>query len=163
MEKRSNAEEIAHDDMHAHISTSVVGGRQGRCTTLPGGGGYLQSCTGFKLATEGGKKNRDPRLDELHDMGLHYIWKKVANEIGVDAFLAMWRVLDAEEQLHDPRGHLEITMRRYKAYRRFQRNKFIFQMASQKISLEEIHKRLLNQENEFVSIRQLKRILSGKG
>ncbi|WP_158300755.1 hypothetical protein [Chromobacterium sp. ATCC 53434] len=78
------------------------------------------------------KRNRvrDPRLDELRAMGMHHCWQKVATEIGMDAFLVMWRILDAEEQWHHSKGGLEITLRRYRSYRMFQRNAYIKQLAS---------------------------------
>ncbi|UGA37565.1 hypothetical protein JOS77_26940 [Chromobacterium haemolyticum] len=77
------------------------------------------------------KKNRarDPRLDDLRRMGMHHSWQRVAEEIGMDAFLAMWRILDAEEQWHHSAGGMEVRLRRYRSYEQYQRDAYILQLA----------------------------------
>ncbi|MEO9387042.1 hypothetical protein [Chromobacterium phragmitis] len=107
------------------------------------GGGYLDVYPVPELSDEA-KKNRahDPRLDELRAMGMHHCWQKVAAKIGMDAFLAMWRILDAEEQWRHPKGGLELTLRRYRSYEHFQRNSYIRQLAKNGSSFAEIRQRL---------------------
>ena len=103
------------DTMHGQ----GVGARQGTPTPTAGGGGYLDECTPPELWT-------DAKFRELADMGLSSVWLQVAKEIGYDAFMRMWRVLDAAEETHSDSGSmLEIQLRRFSSWRRYQRNRFI--------------------------------------
>lgn len=157
---RSNADEIAHEQSQHHTPHDGVGGRQAHPYRQPGGGGYLETCTVLKPRAIGPKKTRDPRLDELRAMGLHHTWQKVAAAIGVDAFLVMWRILDAEPQFHDPRGNLEVPIRRYRSYQRYQRNQYIRQLHSAGLKNPEIAARLEAQFGERLDQRSIMRIIS---
>lgn len=121
----------------------MQGGRQAKGGTAARGGGYLDVCTTSKLSSRVQKKfARDPRLDTLRKMGMHHTWQKVAAEIGMDAFLAMWRILDAEEQFQHEKSGLEINLRRYRSYTKFQRNEYIRQLADHGLQPREINEKL---------------------
>lgn len=103
--------------------TIGVGVRHSPTPTTPQGGEYLQNYTVFKPLDK--KNERDPRLDELRQLGLHHTWQKVAAEIGHDNFLKMWRILDAEPQFQDVRFGLLLNLRRYKSYVYYQKKDYI--------------------------------------
>lgn len=162
-EMRSHRAGIAHPPEQLALplpdTTQTVGGRQATQAITPKGGGYLNTYTAFKLRTGAIKKiGRDPRLDELQALGLHATWQKVAAEIGVDAFLAMWRIVDQEQQWHHPKGTLEIPLRHYSSYLRFQRNQFIRALSMAGMTEKEIHYRLLTALGEKLDPTHIKRI-----
>lgn len=103
---------------------------------------------------------RDPRLDELARMGLQRHWLNVAAAIGVDAFLVMWRVLDADQGLwRDPPGTgLLIFMRRYDSFLRYQRNRYIEGLAASGLSSEQIRKIVATNIGENISERHIDRL-----
>lgn len=140
--------------------TIGVGGRQGCSPPAHQGGGYLNVYTPFKPHLRGLKKiARDPRLDELRKMGLHATWQRVAAEIGVDAFLAMWRIVDQEQQWHHIKGTLVIPLRHYASYTKFQRNQFINDLSARGLSKEQIRCRLLAAYGETVDSSHITRIV----
>lgn len=158
-EKRSQSEGIAGTP-HDNTRPVGVGGRQSQPPTSPQGGGYLNVYTPFKPRLGGLKKiARDPRLDELRQMGLHATWQRVAEEIGVDAFLAMWRIVDQEEQWHHVKGTLVIPLRHYASYTKFQRNRFINDLFDSGLSMEQIRRRLLTAYGETVDSSHITRIV----
>ncbi|OQS32484.1 hypothetical protein [Chromobacterium haemolyticum] len=168
MEKRSGATGIARglqvglstpsQQMRVNINT---GGRQGETQPATGGGGYLNVYTPYELP-DGKKIARDPRLDDLRAMGMHHTWQRVAAEIGMDAFLAMWRILDAEEQFQHPKGGLELTLRRYRSFLMFQRNRFICQLAGAGLTNDEIRQRLDVGLCEKLENSRINNIIKGK-
>lgn len=168
MEKRSGATGIARglqvglstpsQQMRVNINT---GGRQGETQPATGGGGYLDVCTSSELHHRK-KIARDPRLDDLRAMGMHHTWQRVAAEIGMDAFLAMWRILDAEEQFQHPKGGLELTLRRYRSFLMFQRNRFIRQLAGAGLTNDEIRRRLDVGLCEKLENSRINNIIKGK-
>ncbi len=108
-------------------SVPGVGGRQWDLFASEGGGGYLNECTTSKLM-EGAK------IRELADMGLPAIWIRIAEAIGYDHFLEMWRILDTAAELREIRrseneSMIEVQLRRYSSFRRFQRNRWVEELA----------------------------------
>ena len=135
-EKRTCKHENAQPSDH----TTGAGVRHDTAPNPSDKGGYLNNCTVFKPLDEK-KCERDPRLDELRLMGIHHTWQKVADAIGMDNFLAMWRILDAEPQFQCERSGLRMKLRSYKSYKRFQRDKLIVAHSEKGLSLRFILKR----------------------
>lgn len=160
MEKRSQTEGIAQADSVASRTVYGVGGRQGLTAGPARGGGYLDVCNPPELH-DGAKKNRagDPRLDELRAMGMHHCWQKVAAEIGMDAFLAMWRILDAEEQWRHPKGGLELTLRRYRSYEHHQRDAYIRQLARRGVPIIDIRVRLADALGVMLEAKRIREVV----
>lgn len=131
-----------------------VGGRQAAPPAQAGGGGYLDICSVFKFRAADDQKKRDPRLDELISMGLPRTWLQVAEVIGIDAFLAMWRVLDADESLHED-NMVQAHLRPYRSYLRFQRNRYIETLASLRVPCATIREMLKRQLGEEISERHI--------
>lgn len=135
-----------------------VGGRQKALSALAGGGGYLNDYSSFKLLPR--ETLADPRLLDLKRMGLHHTWQKVAEAIGMDAFLTMWRILDSEEQFRHYKGNLEINLRRYSSYTRYQRNAFIRDLSQAGLSNKEIAERLNKSLCEKLGVSHIQHLLT---
>ena len=109
-------------------SAQGVGARQGDLFPDAGGGGYLNECTPSQV-WEGEK------IRELTDMGLPSIWIRIAKAIGYDNFLQLWRILDTAAEHREIRrseneSMIEVQLRRYSSFKRYQRNRFIETLAS---------------------------------
>lgn len=161
--KRSSWQENAQLDLFSSQPAHGVGARQ----TLPplplGGGGYLETCAVLKFSTRppAPEKKCDPRMLELEHMGLPRVWLDVAEEIGVDAFLATWRILDAEPSMRHKEGFLQIRLKLYRSFLRYQRNRYIEALAARGMKPAEIQRELSRQLCESVSIRHISRLVGG--
>lgn len=155
-EKRNSTDRI--DQAHAvdGVPQQGVGGRQADPLPPPGGGGYQDTCGFFKFRPAADPKKRDPRLDELTSMGLPRTWLQVAEVIGVDAFLAMWRIIDADDSMRmDKDNMIHAMIRPYRSYLRFQRNRYIETLASLKVPCATIRDMLKRQLGEEISERHI--------
>lgn len=137
-----------------------VGGRQANPIPPARGGGYQNTCgvLNFRAADQ---KKRDPRLDELQRMGLQRVWLDVAEEIGVDAFLKVWRILDAdkgESVAHF--GRVMVAIRTYSNFLRYQRNRYIETLYAMSLTPQEIRDRVHRALGEKLSMTHLYRILN---
>lgn len=100
-----------------------VGARQGQGKASRRGGGYLHECTTPQVWEEA-------KIRELADMGMPSVWLAVAHEVGYDRFMAMWRILDAAVELRsDSDSMIEVKLRRFSSFQRYQRNRFIESLA----------------------------------
>lgn len=167
MEKRSSERGIAQlslqltfPGMDEETAVQGVGGRRCLSPSPAGGGGYQKNREIFEIRP-GVKKSADPRLDELAVMGLADYWLQVAEYLGVDAFLGMWRILDSNQN-GIPRASdansLAPRLRTYSNYLRFQKNRFVENLAAQGISPREIQARVRSQLCETISIRHITRL-----
>lgn len=163
-EKRSQSAGIAQLSLLLPDLVEGVGARQGGSGTGPGGGGYLDICTtpeSPKKKAAPPQKNgarRDPRLVDLESIGLKSVWLDVAEEIGVDSFLRVWRIIDADPCCDYGGSTLRVNIPLYRVFLRFQRNQYIRDLAARKNSPRAIQRRLLRQFGEMVSLRHIKRI-----
>jgi len=170
MEKRSRQPGIARSQQsgvaacaRGHAIPTCPGGRQDQVALAPQGGGYQKVCSTFQSELTAGRTgSHDPRLDDLRAMGMHHTWQKVAAEIGIDAFLAMWRILDADAQFQHPKGGLELTIRRYKSYLRYQRNRYILQMNGVGYRDADIKYRLAQGLSENLAVSHISNIVKDK-
>lgn len=139
-----------------------VGGRQEAGASAPQGGGYPDICNVLEFQKKRPRQKngaaRDVRLDELRKMGLQRVWLDVAEAIGADAFLAMWRIIDADPATQHNDTSLRLSLRVYRSYLRFQRNRYIEALATQGVPPLEIKRRLERQLCETVSLRHITRI-----
>lgn len=138
-----------------------VGGRHGSGPSPARGGGYQDISGIFEFRTRA-KKNADPRLDELAAMGMQNYWLEVAEYLGVDAFLGMWRILDTYKDSIPSKGSyatsLYPTLRNYASYLRFQKNRFVEALAAQGVAPKEIQRRVQTQLCENISIVHIQRL-----
>lgn len=113
-----------------------VGARQGDLFASAGGGEYLNECTTPKHWEK-------VKLGELADMGLPSVWLRVADAIGYEKFLIFWRILDTAAELREVRrseneSMIEVQLRRYSSFKRYQRNRFIEALAAAGLPATEI-------------------------
>lgn len=102
---------------------------------------------------------RDPRLEELREMGLQRIWLEVAEKIGVDAFLAVWRILDSDQTSIENSGRLMVPIRAYSTYMRYQRNRYVESLSEMGLTPPQIRQKLKEQLCEQISIRHISRLV----
>jgi hypothetical protein len=166
-EKRSTGGGIAHMLQQLLPATCPdamgVGGRRGPAPVSTRGGGYQDNCNVFEFDVGVKKIAGDPRLDELASMGLPEYWLQVAAYLGVDAFLGMWRILDANRNSipaasSNGANSMAPTLRTYSNYLRFQKNRFVETLAAQGVEPKEIQKRVENQLCESISIVHIRRL-----
>jgi hypothetical protein len=160
-EKRNSADGTDQVDGGVGGLQQGVGGRQANPLPPAGGGGYQDTCGFFKFRPAADQKKRDPRLDELTSMGLPRTWLQVAEAIGVDAFLAMWRILDADDSLHED-NMIKSHLRPYRSYLRFQRNRYIETLAALKVPCATIRDMLKRQLGEEISERHISNLANKK-
>jgi hypothetical protein len=95
-------------------------------------------------------------------MGLPSALVRVAEAIGADAFLAMWRIFDAEPLFHTEKGDLEVRLRPYRSYLRYQRNRYIEELSSQGYTPQQIREAVRLNLCEQIGLRHIYRLLSSK-
>ena len=129
-----------------------VGARHRHGQPTPGGGGYLGECTPSQLW-------EDAKFRELADMGLPQVWLLVAHELGYDAFLRLWRTLDAAVELRsDTESMIEVQLRRYSSFQRFQRNRYIETLVDQGLNNRQIRARVKVDIGEELSPKHIERL-----
>jgi hypothetical protein len=165
--------DMFQNDSEIHSHSQVVGARHAppRCT--PGGGGYLDSESASELRPRRVKKNFAKKsgvlpseqllLDELAAMGLSRVVLALADELGFEAFMRVWRVLDAApELLSDNEGTLIVRMPRLRAYQRFQRNRLVETLAAMGYSQREVQHSVSVQLGEELSDRHTRRLMAAR-
>lgn len=162
-EKRSTRHENVQLHLLPDAPTPGVGARQAAPGLPIQGGGYQDVCTvlEFQKKPAGAEKSapaRDPRLDDLQRMGLPGVWLEVAETIGVDAFLATWRIIDADPACWHNDTILRVRLRPYRSYLRYQRNRFIESLVAQGMKPAEVQARIRQQLGEDISHRHITRL-----
>jgi hypothetical protein len=102
------------------------------------------------------------RLAELRTMGIAAPWLRVADAIGVDAFLAVWRILDQESSFRSDQGDIVPRLRAYRSYLRYQRNRYIELLTSSGWTPQAIRDAVHLNLCERISLRHIYRVMSGK-
>jgi hypothetical protein len=160
-EKRNSETRIVKRCRYTDDMFGGEGGRQEAPSLPPGGGGYQNKCTVLNFDASSAQKKIDPRLQELRDMGLQRVWLDVAEEIGVDDFLKVWRILDSSDAGQARKGEdgrIMIPIRCYDSFLRYQRNRYIESLTKMGMKPNEIRKRLNEQLCEQISIRHISRL-----
>lgn len=154
--------------MHSEENRSTTNGMMAMGTELPGvgarqegistprrGGGYQDICTNSDAPLGAQKNARDPRIEELRKIGLGAQWTDVADAIGFDAFVAMWRALDH----HAAGENQRLYIPRFSAYARYQRNRYIQSLADAGEKADTILCRVKDELCETISYRHISRII----
>lgn len=150
-ERRSGWSASDQLDWVGYADVEGVGARQAGNPEGYRGGGYLDECIDPELFT-------DARVRELAEMGMPRIWLTVAEELGYDVFMALWRILDAAMELRsDSDSMILVQLRRYRSFQRFQRNRYIETLAPL-LSDAEIQARLIAELDEKLHISHVRRI-----
>lgn len=133
-----------------------VGVRQGDLFPAAGGGGYLNECTAPELL-EGAK------IREFSDMGLPAFWIRLAEAIGHDNFLIFWRMADTAAEFNEIRrseneSMIELQLRRYSSYKRYQRNRYIETLAANGLPNAVIQQTIKQQLGEKLDRSHIRRL-----
>lgn len=128
-----------------------VGARRAKPPPAGGGGGYLNGCTPSGV-------RQDPRLRELAEIGLSSTWLSVAQLLGYDAFVAMWRLLSSDPALRNDDDQIELRLRPFRAFERYQRNRYIATLVQAGIKPTDIHAMVRQDLGEHLSYRHIKRL-----
>ncbi|MFA6971656.1 MAG: hypothetical protein WC208_09685 [Gallionella sp.] len=158
--KRNSERETAMVEQCQACLFDRVGGRQTPSPSSSGGGGYQNICTVLNFEPGAAEKKRDPRLEEFSQMGLQRVWLEVAEEIGVDAMLKMWRILDRDQASVGDDGRLLVPIRSYSTFLRFQRNRYIESLNGTGMKPRDIQKKLKDQLCEQISLRHISRLIN---
>ncbi len=145
---------------HDHCQLEMfegVAGRQINHHKLRRRGGYQRTGDPSNFDQSAEKNSRDARMNELRAMGLQQHWLKIADEIGVDEFLKIWRILDRELQSGESSssGRLIVPLRLYSTYLRYQRNRYIESLANEGNPPRIIRRKLMTLLHEKISIRNI--------
>lgn len=132
-----------------------VGGRRAPRLAPGGGGGYLPTCGISKVEP-------DPRLAEYRAMGLLPAIMRIAEALGFEAFDRLWRIVDSDPAFWSENGSLELRLRPYRSYLRYQRDRFIASLAAERKTPAEIQLQVRKVLGERISVRHICRIVSGK-
>jgi hypothetical protein len=92
-------------------------------------------------------------------MGMPDWMLELANTIGFDNTLAMWRLLDAQRELRADDGlMINLQLRPFASYQRFQRNRFIESLGAMGLTVAEIRHKVKKELGEELSKRHILRL-----
>lgn len=133
-----------------------VGARQTDLWPDGGGGGYLNECTASEVLEEA-------KIREFSEMGLPAFWIRVAEAIGHDKFLIFWRMAEAAAELSELRrseneSMIELSLRRYASYKRYQRNRWIEALASNHLPTAVIQQAVKQRLGENLDLSHIRRL-----
>lgn len=86
----------------------------------------------------------------------------VAEAIGYDNFITMWRIYDEEPSYRSMSGMLEIPMRAFRSYLRFQRNRIIESLSNEGCTVRDIQQRLQGLFRESITRHHIRAIRRGR-
>lgn len=98
-------------------------------------------------------------------MGIQAPWLRIAEAIGPDAFLTVWRIADTEPMFRltggaAERGYLQMRLRPFKAWHRYQRNRYIEALAGSGKSPAEIQEAVRLNLCEKISLRHISTLMN---
>lgn len=160
--KRSSKAGNAQLDLFGPGDAGGVGARQAEGAPQGGGGGYLKTCTPPDFSTSGAsgaeKKRADPRLDELRAIGLPSVWMRIAERVGFDAWMDIWRMVSEEDAVRHDGGARLPKLRDYSAYLRYQRNLYIRALSAQGYTPKMVQDALRKNFREWLDISNIQKI-----
>jgi len=161
IEKRTGKTKNAQLNLDLTQPAQGMGARQRLSGTPTWGGGYLEICGTINFSHRREKKSADPRLHELEKIGLPRIWVEVAEIVGMDAWLEVWRRISEDEDArhHHDGGARMPKLRYYSAYLRYQRNRYIEALSKQGRTPQQIQKAIRNNLGDHLDIVTILRII----
>lgn len=128
-----------------------VGGRQGGSGPRQGGGGYLNGRTPPEF-------RKDIRLRELSEIGLSKIWLDIAAAVGYDQFIGIWKNISSKPELRDDSNQVALTIRPFRAYERYQRNRYIDTLVAAGLRPSQVHEVVRHDLGENLTVSQITRL-----
>lgn len=163
-EKRNTKAETAQPDLFgapppgpgAH-QRGEVGARQAAPEPPLGGGEYLEMCGTQNFCS-------DPRFNDLRTIGLPKAWLVVAETVGFDAFLEVWRRLSSMEfsewVRRDTGGTRMPMLRSFDSYLRFQRNRYIEALGNRGMSVAQVARAVARNLREPLDEKHVAKIIT---
>lgn len=142
-----------------NCSNYGVGGRQAKKCLSSEGGGYLDNYRFMEFEKNTLPKKADPRLIYLRKIGLNATLQKIANSIGFDNFLKMWAILDKDKSAHTDSGAINLHIRSFKAWQRFERERLVKALSSEGYSAREISEFVKDQFGEKLHHSYISRLI----
>lgn len=87
---------------------------------------------------------------------------RLAQEIGVDAYLALWSRVGTDDAFLNRHGYIELKMRPFRSFLRYQRNRHIKALAAAGMRAEAIRKQVQIDLCERLSKRHILRVMAKK-
>jgi len=160
-EKRNSVGESAQLNLFGCAPGAGVGARQAGRPEAGKGGEYLEIC-----GDQNFRPDEDPRFEELRRIGLPRAWLLVAETVGFDSWLAVWRRLSSEEfngwVRRDTGGTRMPMLRSYDAYLRFQRNRYIQALGARGMSPAQVARAAARNLHEPLDESHVAKIMSRK-
>lgn len=97
-------------------------------------------------------------MRELSEIGLASHWLAIAEIVGYEPFLALWRRLSSDPALRDDDNQIELRLRPFRAFERYQRNRYIETLVATGLQHRQVHEMLVRDLGERLSYRQVKRL-----
>ncbi len=160
-QKRNSTREMPRDQAAQGAPPQGVGGRQSHRPPLAVGGRYLPTCT--QSEPRGFSPPRDPRLDDLRDIGLADHWLDVAEAIGFDAFLVAWSILDRSGPPGAARDNHRVRVPMVDRLYRHQRNRYIRELSDDGLTNTQIADRLRTEAGVTLSADGVSYVLRSGG
>lgn len=143
-----------------------VGARQGSLPLGSGGGGSPGSCSAFAGALGAppapapvSPGERDPRVEELRQIGLGAVWVRVADAIGYENFLTAWAVMSSNRDFMD--GRNRTTIPDISLLYRYQRNQLVRSLAQRGLSKKQIFNEVARLTGMALTDHQIEHIIRG--
>lgn len=149
---------------HGATVAGPVGGRQAQAGRRRRGGGYLNERTApevrrlWPLA----QRSQDSRMLELEEIGLSSMWMGVAEFLGFDRFMGLWRQLSSDSRALTDDNQILIMLRDFHWYERMQRDLFIRRMAACGYRAADIHLQLRTQFGDRTTSRAMVEAVASK-
>jgi len=102
---------------------------------------------------------QDERILELRKIGISNWLILLAEEIGYDNMLIVWRRLSYEA---GENGEHRLRIQRWTSFMRYQRNQLIFSLNGEGKTLKQIRKYLISGLGESPAIEQINRIIKNR-
>lgn len=102
-------------------------------------------------------------MRELAEIGLAKHWLDVAAIVGYDAFIAIWRCLSGYHQLRDDSNQVALTLRPFRSYEKYQRNRYIETLAQAGLKPSQIMRAVETDLGEKMSQRWVTRLARRSG
>ena len=128
-----------------------AGARHEPITPPDWGGEYLDICDISDFDFTAKIRKNDPRIKALRDMGIGEKWLRIADTIGYESFMAVWKIL-SEDDIN------KVRVPKFSTYQRFYRNQIIKWLISNGMRYDQIRKYIKKNLREDVSLRHIYRI-----
>jgi hypothetical protein len=157
-EKRNSITRSTQSDLFEGAQAGRVGARQAGKASPRRGGGYRKICGEQNFCAPDESAQADPRFAELARIGLPAAWRRIAERVGFDAWIDVWKMLSADDSLRHDGGQKMPKLRTFDAYLRYQRDRYIESLAQAGANDCQIQQALLRNIGETLDVSRINRL-----